>query len=728
MKHGADDGTRRRTWRVAVTTLISLGLVASATTSVATGLDEDVAGGPSTTFVEPAQVLTPAAEGDLVLDGDAAPAPQDEAPAPAAPAPSAPAPVDAAPPAAPLTGAPSPAAANERAEASSVAAPAALAPLAVPAPTGNSAVITVKVGGDRSTTSAVAGLQGVRLRLHTGSSSPAGPVNESWASCVSDSAGDCSFVVPETQAGTRVCVEFLWGFCMRWDETPGGANYDRRFWVVQDSAPTGWYTNPALVTGGASSQVASTYAFRTGEQLRAATTYRAGSQFMTAGSSETRTGSAGTWQTSRANPRLTQTCEAGLDVALVLDLSGSVANAGAVGDLKASAIAFAEALQGTGSRIALFTFAETAPRANGSSGQNYPTLLPVDGNLATIRDRINAYSAGGGTNWDRGIHQVAQNGQQFDLAIVVTDGQATYSGNPATGPGSFTRFSETEQAIFSANGLKAKGTRVLAVGVGGGIGGDAANLRAVSGPSGHAPGASANSADYFQTGWRQLAPLLENLAKGATCQATVSVEKVAQPYGGTAAPAAGWTFAATTSNGALTPSGPRVTGSTGTLEYAVRFSSPDAATAAVRIEERMTADQQAAGWSLADVSCTANGVPRPATRDGAALTLDVTVGDDVSCTFTNVQTREPGVEIVKRAWDVPTAAQLGGAAELAPGTTLTDGATVTWTYTVRNTGRTALLDIVVVDRPTVDVTCPRTRLEVGEHMVCTGSAALTPRP
>jgi len=135
MKHGADDGTRRRVWRVAVTTLISLGLVASATSSLATGVDEGAAWTQSTTLAEPAQVLEPAVEGDLVLDGDAAPAAdgdaapaaqddaapgsqddaapafQDEvpapaAPAPSAPAPSAPAPIEAAPPAAPLTAAP----------------------------------------------------------------------------------------------------------------------------------------------------------------------------------------------------------------------------------------------------------------------------------------------------------------------------------------------------------------------------------------------------------------------------------------------------------------------------------------------------------------------------------------------------------------------------------------------------------------------------------------------
>lgn len=760
MKHGAMSGGRRRAWRAGLTALISLTLVASAT--VATGLDGESgpAALPASSAATASVDAQPVGTGQPADDAAAsAPAP---APAtPSAPTPSAtssaPAPETApAPPAAPSEAAapaptpdvdasPEPAVAAPEASRSLAQAPVAEAPaasaaavgdvaapgvtpMAVPNPSGNSAVITVKVGGDRTGASSVAGLQGVRLRLHEGTSSgPTARVQAGWAECVSDSSGDCSFVVPETQEEVRECVSWFIG-CWEWRTVaPAGVNRDKQFWVVQESAPAGWYLSGTLVTGGATGQQATPYRFRTGSQLRAGSTYRAGSAFMTAGDSSTRTGSSATWQVSRDNPKLAQTCEAGLDVALVLDLSGSVANAGAVGDLKASAIAFAEALEGTGSRLALFTFADYAPRNSTSTGQNYPTLLPVDGNLGTIRSRINGYAAGGGTNWDRGIHQVAQNSQHFDLAIVVTDGLATFSGTSAAGPGNFTRFTETEQAIFSANALKAKGTRLLAVGVGDGINGDAANLRAVSGPTGHVAGASANSADYFQTGWQQLAPLLENLAKGATCQATVTVEKVAQPYGGQPAPAAGWAFATTATGGVVAPTGQQVTGASGEVRYTVRFDRPDAAAATVRIEERATAGQQAAGWNLTGVTCTVNGEGRAGSRDGSAVVLPgVTAGDDVVCTFTNVQTREPGIEIVKQAWDVPSASALDGARELPPGATVKNGTTLTWTYTVRNTGQTALHDIVVTDRPTVHVTCPRTSLEVGQHMVCTGSAAISP--
>ncbi|GAA4115380.1 putative repeat protein (TIGR01451 family) [Enteractinococcus coprophilus] len=159
------------------------------------------------------------------------------------------------------------------------------------------ATITVQVGGNQS------GLAGVSLRLYTGGASgPAAAVSGAWAQCTSNASGKCSFTIPDTHPAT--------------DDYEQGDNYDQRFWVVQESAPSGWYANAKL---GLRSETP--YRFRTGPALRAGETYSSGSDFMRTD------GSSGTWQNSRANPSASLSCRPGADIALVLDRSGPVGNA-----------------------------------------------------------------------------------------------------------------------------------------------------------------------------------------------------------------------------------------------------------------------------------------------------------------------------------------------------------------------------------------------------------------
>src|SRR5690606_34603026 len=106
--------------------------------------------------------------------------------------------------------------------------------------------------------------------------------------------------------------------------------------------------------------------------------------------------------------------------------------------------------------------------------------LDAGSNLQVVKSKIDDYSARGATNWDRGLWQVAADPTGYDLTIVITDGNPTVYG-AGKGPGDFTSFKEMEEAIFSANAIKAEGTRLLAVGVGDGVSGSGANLRAVSG-------------------------------------------------------------------------------------------------------------------------------------------------------------------------------------------------------------------------------------------------------
>jgi hypothetical protein len=63
----------------------------------------------------------------------------------------------------------------------------------------------------------------------------------------------------------------------------------------------------------------------------------------------------------------------------------------------------------------------------------------------------------------------------------------------------------------------------------------------------------------------------------------------------------------------------------------------------------------------------------------------------------------------------------GEDADVAPGPFVDPGAVITWTYDVTNTGETGLSQISVTDDQGVVVTCPRTTLEAGEMMTCTGT-------
>ena len=76
--------------------------------------------------------------------------------------------------------------------------------------------------------------------------------------------------------------------------------------------------------------------------------------------------------------------------------------------------------------------------------------------------------SGGSTNWDRGLAQIAESNTNYDVTVMITDGDPTVYDTPAQGPGGRTRFIEIENGVFWANALKNKGTRIIAFGVGSG--------------------------------------------------------------------------------------------------------------------------------------------------------------------------------------------------------------------------------------------------------------------
>lgn len=540
-------------------------------------------------------------------------------------------------------------------------APAGDAVAAVPAASNTTSVVTIKTGGDRTGGATVAPLAGVVLHLREGGNN--GPTAEraddvagdgaGWARCVSDAQGDCSFTVPRTHTSFN------------------GGNRNARFWVVQQSAPTGWVASAALRTGsgdGSGSQ-ATPYVFRT-PALVSNTVYRStDTTFMVPArdgngrdANNDRDASGGVWQQRRVNPSLPLTC--GLDVALVLDLSNSVSNNGALEPLKDQADALANALVGTPSRMALFSFGSLSPAL--TSQPNDPTLRSVatqsaaDAFTSTYADWVTPTLAGdqirGGTNWDRGLYAPAQATgalNDYDVAVVLTDGNPTLygpdaisGGSTVNGSGNYTRFREVENGIFSANALKAQGTRVLAVGVGPGIT-DAQtglNLAAISGSEAYnAAQDNALTADYYQLAdVNQAGRVLADLVQ-AQCASSLSVTKMIVPEGGDTSDAepagAGWDITATsTTTGAVPAPATRTTtdDGTGSVSYPLNVTS---GTATLEVREA-----QQPGYAYLGSECivrTASGSTTRVTTeredDPAAPGFSVSAaqGERISCTIYN---------------------------------------------------------------------------------------------
>ena len=178
------------------------------------------------------------------------------------------------------------------------------------------------------------------------------------------------------------------------------------------------------------------------------------------------------WANIRDNPALPGDC--GLNIALLIDTSGSITPF--LPQVKEAANGFVDALTGTPSQIALMQFASLASAVLG------PTPVSSSASADTVKAAINSLTSGGSTNWDLGLAVVAAQPTTFDAVLMLTDGNPTVYGPGPDGPGVATRFREVENGIFSANALKAKGTKVVAVGVGAGVAGAADNLKAISGP------------------------------------------------------------------------------------------------------------------------------------------------------------------------------------------------------------------------------------------------------
>jgi uncharacterized repeat protein (TIGR01451 family)/fimbrial isopeptide formation D2 family protein len=455
-----------------------------------------------------------------------------------------------------------------------------------PPPTAN---ITVHAGGVRTGATSVGPLpDGAIFTATPVSGNPAGGP---FTCTITNGNGTCDITVPE-------------GFS----------------WNIQETTPpTGYYLNPNLDTGGNSTLASQPYVWKTGTVNGDIDV--PGTNANTEYTDQNNMRFSGLLATSINNPTLQPQC--GLKIALVLDQSGSMAEDGKQAQLKTSANAAITALTGTPSQLAIYTFGSNT----GGSQAISSTLTSTS--AAPLHTFVNGLptSPSGSTNWDSGLNQVPSG---FDMVIFLTDGAPTVYGPSGTGNGNNTYFHYVEEGIYSANKMKAAGTRLVAVGIG--VSGAADNLRAVSGPT-------ANS-DYYLASDSSFGTTLTQLATG-NCNNTLSIQKVMQdPAGNVITPnpadTNGWTFNTSISQGTITP--PTVTtgivnGQNGVAN--INVSIPAGSSPTVTVTEVLHG-----GYTFQSAQCSVNGnsVSTNVNQGAASASFAGQPNAVLSCLFTN---REP---------------------------------------------------------------------------------------
>jgi uncharacterized repeat protein (TIGR01451 family) len=459
------------------------------------------------------------------------------------------------------------------------------------------------------------------------------------------------------------------------------------------------------------------------------------------------------------NPDLEAAC--GIDIAVILDRSGSIANAGATPAVKAAFKAFTSALKNTGSRLAVADFSTTARLPLPAPATQTYTAV-TDATIATIFDPyINAFNPSGSTNWEDGLRM----GRYFiprpspttpHLVVFITDGDPNYVIRSTVSQIDYQRkvpldssqvqstdmTTATNQAVPNANAIKGAGSHILVVAVGAGLNNQQSLNRiiAISGPDvfpTNTPTFDIQTTDvYRQPDFSQLEQALR-AAAFQLCAPSVNVQKLVDidpdPVGENLQPGAGWHMTAQVSPAPewVVPPPPNSSGSTATGTTSAdgfvnfQWTTAGPTTSTITVTENL-AEQPGFVNDPSATTCTyrtpdaPNDKPLPG-FSAANGSFSGTVPDEsiVTCRMVNRIPPNPAVDIEKLTNGVD--ADLPGAPPGSFGPFIPIGDPVTWTYVVTNTGNVPLMGVTVTDnQPGVTPDCGGvTTLDVGASMTCT---------
>ena len=305
------------------------------------------------------------------------------------------------------------------------------------------------------------------------------------------------------------------------------------------------------------------------------------------------------------NPPLGQSC--GLDVALVLDSSGSISTT-ELTQMKDAFESFVSAfLPETPTQFSVTDFDTTAS-----------VLQSFTDDTVLINLAINSPTSGGSTNWEDGLLKAqdtlaASRGDVPNLVVFASDGNPNRLGTAGT---SATEAEAVQAAVLVANDIKTAGTRIITLGIGNDL--DAANLEDIS------------SADAVITsGFDTLAASLATLAS-ELCGGTITVKKLVDADGtldtsDDQSPASGWSFDVLGS-----PSDPDSV-----------LTGDDGFTPSVEVEAGTysVTETTQPGYELLSAVCTINDV------EVGTENFSVSASDIVACTFINHQIQKPVITL-----------------------------------------------------------------------------------
>ncbi len=411
--------------------------------------------------------------------------------------------------------------------------------------------------------------------------------------------------------------------------------------------------------------------------------------------------------------------DCGAQVALVLDRSASIGvdaisggaaqSASNIAATKAGASAFVDAIIGVDSYVDIYAFASVSQRQSTGGWFNVKDQAAADAKKAVINNikfkqgatvsAENAYDDGllpaseGLTNWEDALEQVRvnRNDPVPSHLVIFTDGNPTtnidYTQQAIAAGGNYTAAGlpgqtgidqiDIDQALAKANQIRQAGTQIVPIAVGATEAINTQLLQALAG-AGNPVYASNNFGDLEQ---------LFRDAAADICKETsnVFVNAVDEQGNLLEIPAN-----VTTEN---TLNGP--TGDGETKNTSTNAQSPWSAQWSFDTRNdwkaQVTATQTPAGYEAVSVTCKLNNfqngqvipqVDGSANSDTQAILNPLKSGDDVYCQFVfkKLTNPEPEIKLDKTG---PSVSRVGEQ--------------VTYTFTVTNTGNTALTNITITD-------------------------------